>query len=411
MSDSELRILALVPTARRPGQVARFSVLDEELRALGARGVSVYVIATSSGYASDVGNVHVREMPASLWDWSKAALFLIRHLGFVVRLAGWRELLDAFRQVRIERFAAELVRRERLALIHSFFAWPGGFGGVLAKRDTGVPLVAGLRGADVNTMPERNYGGRRNRLFDAAMRAMLGQADATVSVSDFIRRRAIALGADPAAARVILKGVHLEMFRIPSDKSADRAALQVGADPLILAVAGLVPIKGLRDVLDALARVRAGGRRFSFVVCGEGGEKTALEQHAAQLGLADCVVLAGKVSRAEIGTYFRAADLFVHGALIEASGNVLLEAMASGLPIVCTDAGGPAEYVLDGECGFVVPVGDSAAMADRIITLLDDEAMRRRFGQEGRRRAEEFLSYDRMIDEVIDLYTAVAARG
>ncbi len=206
---------------------------------------------------------------------------------------------------------------------------------------------------------------------------------------------------------MILKGVHLDRFTVSHDRQAARLSVGVGPEPLILAVAGLVTIKGLDHVLDALALVKASGRRFSFVVCGEGPERAALESQAKKLGLGQDCTFPGKIPRDTIANYFAAADLLVHGSLIEASGNVLLEAMASGLPIVCTDAGGPAEYVSDGETGFVVPVADPPAMAERIVTLLDDPALRTRFGRQGRELAVSRFSYDRMIDEILEVYRSL----
>jgi glycosyltransferase involved in cell wall biosynthesis len=132
-----------------------------------------------------------------------------------------------------------------------------------------------------------------------------------------------------------------------------------------------------------------------------------LEQQAGQLGIAGSVIFRGRVSREEIRLAFSRADLFVHGSVIEASGNALLEAMASGLPIVCTDAGGPSEYVEHGVTGFVVPVGDAQAMADKIGRLLSDAALRREMGFQGRRRAELEFKYESMIMATIRLYNSL----
>ncbi len=295
-------------------------------------------------------------------------------------LANLADVEQSYRSLRVERFAAEVIERDDIALVHSFFGWPRGFGGLLASAATRRPLIAGIRGSDVNVLPALNYGARLDPSFDRAVRRLLRAADRTVFVSEFLRRQGLALGARPEASRVILKGVHLDRFSVTRDRSAARQSVGAGPEPLILAVAGLVTIKGLNHVLDALALVKASGRRFSFVVCGEGPERAALESQAKQLGLWQDCTFPGKIPRDTIASYFAAADLLVHGSLIEASGNVLLEAMASGLPIVCTDAGGPAEYVSDGETGFVVPVADPPAMAKRIVTLLDDPALRLRFG-------------------------------
>jgi rhamnosyl/mannosyltransferase len=115
------------------------------------------------------------------------------------------------------------------------------------------------------------------------------------------------------------------------------------------------------------------------------------------------------VPRHVIADYFAAADVFVHGALIEASGNVLLEAMSAGLPAVSTDAGGPAEYVSHGKTGFIVPVADPPAMAERVVWLLQHDDEREKMGTRARALAESRFSYDRMIDETIGLYGSLLA--
>ena len=81
--------------------------------------------------------------------------------------------------------------------------------------------------------------------------------------------------------------------------------------------------------------------------------------------------------------------------------------MASGVAVVCTDAGGPAEYVQNGVTGFVVPVADPEAMAKRIIELLQQPPLLAQFGRAARELAERRFSYDRMIDETIDVYRQV----
>ena len=402
-----LRVLYLAPPSPQAGRLSRYSFLDEEIRALADRGIHAYVLSRAGDAASDRDNVHVRVLPDDSGDERRQTLtFLARHLTGIPL----RNLLDvrqAYRSVRVERFAADLIAREGISLIHSYFGWPRGFGGQLAAAATGVPLIAGVRGSDVNTIAELDYGARLNPSFDRAMRRLLERADRTIFVSDFLKRQGLALGARAEAAQVVMKGVRLNHFTVNVDRHAARQSVGAGSAPMILAVGGLVRIKGLHHVLEALAMVKAAGRPFSFVVCGEGVEREALLGQANALGLGDCTTLAGKVARDRIASYFAAADLFVHGALIEASGNVLLEAMASGLPIVCTDAGGPAEYVKNGTTGSVVPVADPAAMAGRIIALLDDPGLRRTYGENGRARALNAYGYDRMIDETLAAYDDV----
>jgi glycosyltransferase involved in cell wall biosynthesis len=403
-----MRVLYLAPSGRRAGQLSRYTFLDEEIRALADAGIEAFVISTHVP-DFDEGRLHLRAVPeGSARERLRTLEFLARHLPDVPsrNLADWYQ---CYHIGRIERFAAEVIERERIELIHSYFGWPGGFGGLLARAATGRPLVAGLRGCDVNMIPELRYGSRLQPFFDRAFRRLLGRADSFLYVSEFLRRHAQALGAPPERGRVLLKGVRLDTFTADRRQQA-REVLGLGTRPMILAAGGLKSIKGVHHTLEALASLRT-MHDFEFIICGDGQEREALEQLAEQLGIGNRTSFRGSVSRADITQYFAAADVFVHGAVIEASGNVLLEAMACGLPIVCTDAGGPAEYVLDGVTGYVVPVGDPASMAARVAELLADPGLRRSFGARGRSRAETELGYERMIEDTITAYRDCLGTG
>ena len=398
---SPLRVLYLAPPSEQAGPLSRYSFLDEEIRALAARGIDAYVVSRVPGAKKDEDRIHVRTVAAdSGRERARTLGFIARHLSNIP-VTNFADFHQAYRTMRVERFCAEIIARERISLIHSYFAWPRGFGGSVAKAATGVPLIAGMRGSDVNTIPRLSYGSRLDPSFDRAVRRLVKSADRMVFVSEFLRRQGLSLGASEPKTRVILKGVRLNQFDARS-----RMRHAVGR-PTILTVAGLVAIKGIDHILDALRLVRSAGFEFSYVVCGDGVQQTMLQRRAEELGLADLVDFRGRVPRTVIASHFAAADILVHGSLIEASGNVLLEAMASGVPVVCTDAGGPAEYVQNGVTGFVVPVADPEAMAKRIIELLQQPPLLAQFGRAARELAERRFSYDRMIDETIDVYRQV----
>jgi glycosyltransferase involved in cell wall biosynthesis len=401
------RVLSLVPISRDARKLSRYSFLDEELRALAATGlVDVFVFSEAPAASSDEGGIHVRPLPSDSMSWRvRAARFYASYSG-IVPFANLMDPLQVYRGLRAECAAADLVRTERIDIVHSYFGWPKGYGGQLVKAATGTPLVAGLRGADINVLPQHDYGARLDASFDRSVRRLLRVADRTVSVSDFVRRQAIALGARPEAAEVILKGVRLDLFD-RARRPAARARLGLGGTPMVLAVAGLVPIKGLGDILRAMSIVSGRGLPFRLMICGEGGERDRLQRQAEAAGLSERVTFAGKVPRDVIADYFAAADVFVHAALIEASGNVLLEAMSAGLPAVCTDAGGPAEYVSHDHTGFVVPVADSPALAERVTWLLQHDAEREKMGIQARALAESRFSYDRMTGETVRLYRSL----
>jgi phosphatidylinositol alpha-1,6-mannosyltransferase len=335
------------------------------------------------------------------------------YLGDVAKpLAGARRFADArslYRTAWREYLAAEIVSREGIDLIHSHFAWPTGSGGRLASAASRTPLVASLRGTDILQDDSIGYGRRTQPLFDQSLRRLLRCADRTVYFSDFMRDHGVALGARPEKARVIRKGVDLSQFAVSGDRLALKRELGLPPRPMVLTVGGLIPRKGINVVLEALHRMR-NAHDFTFVVCGDGPDRGRLGGIADQLGMRDRTVFAGHVDRTLIPKYFAACDLFVLASTMEAAGNVLFEAMASGRPVVCTDAGGPQEYVVDGQTGYVVPVGDVDALAARIEKLLVNPELQTALGLEGRRRAVEDFSYRRMVEDLMNLYDDVLRR-
>ena len=109
--------------------------------------------------------------------------------------------------------------------------------------------------------------------------------------------------------------------------------------------------------------------------------------------------------------FFAACDVFVLASTLEAAGNVLLEAMASARPVICTASGGPGEYIHHGETGFVVPVADVTALADRIRLLLDKPALGDQLGAAGRSRALGRLDSQRMVGDIVRIYDDVVAEA
>lgn len=402
-----MKVLYLVPQPKRPDRLAAYTFLDEEIHALATAGVEALVLSTAAPADAMCGKVSLKSVGTrtSLTNRLHAAAFLARRAE-EIPLQSVRHPVLCYRSAWLEHTAATIVKQERVDLIHSHFAWPQGLGGTLARAATGRPLVASLRGTDILMDPTIRYGRRATPHFDRGLRRLLETADRTVYFSNYMRDHALSLGARRETARVIRKGVDLGQFSVASNRVALRKELGLGARPMILTVAGLIPRKGIHHILDALARLRD-ELDFTFVVCGDGPERVRLEALGAQLGIGDRLVFMGRVDRQTIPKYFAACDVFVLASIMEAAGNVLFEAMSAGRPVVCTDSGGPSEYVTEGETGFIVPVADPAAMAARIKLLLEQPALQERLGAEAHRRTVGEFGYDRMVSDLIEVYREV----
>lgn len=190
-----------------------------------------------------------------------------------------------------------------------------------------------------------------------------------------------------------------------------RLRRSVGAGPLTFGIVGrLAPWKGQDVFLEAFARgVAADGHRARVVggaLFGEQAYAKELAALVASLGVADVVELVGHVD--DVAGELSRLDVLVHASRVpEPFGQVVVEAMALGVPVVATGEGGPAEIVTDGHDGLLCPAGDVDALADRLVQLAEDRALRVRLADAGRRSAERFAP-ERVAAEMERAYRAAA---
>lgn len=406
-----MRVLFLAQAATQPEDLLFSTFLNEEITALKDIGIQPHLLSPCVSNPTWVDGFRIWPYGGkSTWKerWM-AAPFVFRSLKPLRSLPRVRRFSHLFHVLRIEQAAAQIVQAAGIDVIHSYFAYPGGLGGSMVKHWTGRPLVASFRGMDLNANPEIAYGQRLDPCFDAAVRLLLREADATLYVSEFMRGLGLQLGARAKTAFRIGQGVDLTKFAPSSDR--DEVCHSLGIDgPMILTVCGLQFLKGIDTVLRALALI-GDDHLFQFVICGRGEERESLEALSQSLGLRDRVHFRGWVGREEINKYFAACDIFVLGSRNDAAPNVILEAMASGRPIVSTSADGIPEYVRDGVTGFLVPVDDPEAMSVRIESLLVDSDLRNRMGCSARAHAEKEFSYERKIDRVREVYSKLTSRS
>ncbi len=175
--------------------------------------------------------------------------------------------------------------------------------------------------------------------------------------------------------------------------------------PLIVACGRLKPLKGFAHLIDALAEVRKSVPAHLWIV-GEGEQRAALENKIARLGLRGCVRLLG--FQRNPYRYMAAADLFVLSSHFEGFGNVIVEAMACGTPVVATDCPyGPREIIEDGENGLLVKPASAASLARGMLRVLRDEELKHRLASKGLERARDFEAQS-IADEYGELFLRIA---
>ncbi|UZP67559.1 glycosyltransferase family 4 protein [Desulfovibrio mangrovi] len=175
----------------------------------------------------------------------------------------------------------------------------------------------------------------------------------------------------------------------------------------VMFVGALQRQKGVFTVLGAAKRLKASGVPVHWAVCGRGPDEQQLRAEIAANGLETCVTLAGAVAREHMPQAYRDADVVVLPSFGEPFGTVYLEAMASGIPCVGCRSGGTPEIIREGEAGYLIEYDDDQALADRIAKLAADADLRRRMGDAGRKRAEEFFAWDAVTTRLEGVYAQV----
>jgi len=293
---------------------------------------------------------------------------------------------------RARRLAAA-VRRDRVDVVHAWLFIANGYALVaraLAALTGAVPpLITSARNCKVQ--------GTVSRLVNAA--AFRGSAAIVVNSRDVAEYVVKQYGAPRARIRVINNGIDTVRFR-PPDAPVN------GSGPIVT-VGRLVEQKNHALFLQAAAQLAAVRPGVRFVIVGDGPLRADLERQAQTLGLGAQVTFAGE--RRDVDALLRSASLFWLTSRWEGMPNVVLEAMATGVPPVVTDVGGTRELVRSGVEGFVVASGDVTDLVARSRTLLDDGATWQRCSAAARARAEEF-SVSRMVARLAALYADVAGR-
>lgn len=263
-----------------------------------------------------------------------------------------------------------------------------------------APLVTSCRGTLVTIAPwdpsRVSHTEGLRRVFD---RARLVHCVSQAIVGD-----AVALGLDPTKARVISPAVDPLAFEPGSGPSPASTAMQV---------VGVGSLTWTKDYEHALRSVRTAvdrGANLCFDIIGDGPDRQHLQFTIDDLDLNNRVRLLGKLTPDDIARRLRDADAFLHTSSSEGISNAVLEAMATGLPVVTTEAGGMREAVRDGVDGFVVGVREVDSTAQALVSLAADPAMRARMGAAGRQRILDDFRLDQQVAAFAQLLHEAAGR-
>ncbi len=318
----------------------------------------------------------------------------LRAANIPVTVIGKRLKVDAVAVWRLGR----LIRQSRPDIVHTWLFAANSYGRAVARWCGAPILVASERCAD-------HWKGTSERLVD---RWLAPATDAIVVNSQAVRRFYESAGFDPKKLVLIPNGVAIGPASCV-DRAALLAELGLPADARVLGYVGrLWPQKRVQDLIWATELIKNIKPNVFTVIVGEGPDRDTLVDYSRKVAIDDRVRFAGP--RDDVPRLMAIMEALVQPSEFEGMPNSVMEAMAAGLPVVASNIPGNDELVIDGETGFLVPVGDTKLLASRINRLLDEPDLSRRFGQAGQARVRDQFSVEAMVESHVQLYRDIARK-
>ena len=309
------------------------------------------------------------------------------------------------------------IGRENLNILHAHTSRAHGLGLMTVAKLPRTRLIVSRR---VDFPAGRNYLSRRKYLSP--------RIATYIAISENVQRVLLADGVPENKIRIAYSGIDLNRFAPLTGDAARASVARMAAlrsefglpepdngdahGPVVIGnVAALVDHKDQATLLNALARLNAGdgptNKNFVCLIFGAGELQAALEKQARDLGLLNrSVFFAG--FRDQIDDAYRLFDIFVMSSKEEGLGTAVLDAMGFSLPVAAARGGGIPEMIVDGEGGYLSPVGDAAALAENLQRLLESNELRARFGAYNRKRVERF-SHQATCETTLRIYRDVLA--
>ena len=286
-----------------------------------------------------------------------------------------------------------LLRKEQVALIHAH-EFSAILCGWIVAMLAGVPFVATVHG--------------KNYFWEKLRRRMVYRSvsrhGTMVAVSQDLKQFIFdKVGVAQNRVQVIYNGVAPAQMVTDEEAQKCKAELEVsGCYPLLGVVGSLYPVKGHRFLLEAMPEILGLWPKARLLVIGRGELEVALKEQVERLAIGANVHFLGM--RQDVPRLLSVLDVFVLPSLSEGLSLALLEAMASGKPVVATRVGGNPELIDHGRTGFLVQSEDAKDLAANLLKLLNDSGTMQQFGRQARERVQQYFSIEQVVDRYRDLY-------
>lgn len=281
-------------------------------------------------------------------------------------------------------------------IVFSFFIYPDGYAAMKVAQALGVPVAAMSIGSDINRIEDR--------ITAHHTRAVLREADLLLTVSEDLRRKAVSLGADPDKCRSVINGCDLSVFHV-RDQAAARKKVGIDPDAEAVVYVGRMDLrKGLRELVEAAARIHQWRGGMHVYLVGEGPDIPAIQSAIAANNAARFIHLRPSCGFDDVAIWMAAANVVTLPSYMEGCPNAVLEALACGRPVVATNVGGIPEIMND-TCGRLVPPRDAQALGIALESALDTH------WDAAAISATRGRSWETVASEILELFEMLVAAG
>lgn len=311
--------------------------------------------------------------------------------------------------------ADRVLRSESIDIVHAYdYPWVQGFvAATLAKRYRKI-FVQTTFGEVVPHVSELEQHDALGEQFRRISGAVLSRCDLVIAMSEHCARELSYVGVPRERVRVTYYGIDLKVFRPENDGADFRRRHQLGARPVVLFLGHLRLRKGPQVLLEAIPGIVAQAKEAVVVFAGPDYDlKARLERRAEELSVTGHVRFLGPLSDADVRAAYAACDVFAFPTCtpIECLGLSMVQAMATGKPVVGSNINGIPEVIVDGETGYLVPPNDPAALASRIGYLLVHDEERKSLGKKALMRAQERFDQGNLVEELAAIYRGLLSRS
>lgn len=291
----------------------------------------------------------------------------------------------------------DVVKAHSIDLLHVHYAIPHAYAAYMAKKmlldeDISIPIVTTLHGTDITLVGSHPF-------YRPAVTFSINHSDCVTAVSESLKQDTLRLFDIKTEIKVIPNFIDTKKFE-NKEKPCERSLLAPTDDKIITHISNFRPLKRINDVIDVFEQIST-NVSSKLLMVGEGPEKSKAMAYVKSKGLNEKVVFLGNSN--EIDKILCYSDLFLLPSEMESFGLVALEAMANGVPVISSNAGGLSEVNKHGFSGFLSDVGDVDSMAKNALELLLDEEKLNKFKKQAKKQAKLF-NIDKVVTEYEDIY-------